>query len=67
MSGMKIAHCQFESWNADFERNLRRFEEGLAFADAAGAAIVEFNREFREHPDAALAEAETRAASARGR
>ena len=39
---MKIAHCQFESWNADFEHNLRRFEEGLALADAAGAAIVSF-------------------------
>jgi predicted amidohydrolase len=39
---MKIAHCQFESWNADFARNLRRFEEGLARADAAGADIVSF-------------------------
>lgn len=39
---MKIAHCQFESWNADFERNLRRFEEGLQRADDEGAAIVSF-------------------------
>lgn len=39
---MKIAHCQFESWNADFPRNLRRFEEGLAQADEAGASIVSF-------------------------
>lgn len=39
---MKIAHCQFESWNADFARNLSRFEEGLGLADAAGAEIVSF-------------------------
>lgn len=39
---MKIAHCQFESWNADFEHNLQRFDEGLARADEAGAAIVSF-------------------------
>lgn len=39
---MKIAHCQYESWNADFERNLRRFEEGLERADEEGAAIVSF-------------------------
>lgn len=39
---MKIAHCQFESWNADFEHNLRRFEEGMTRADAEGAAIVSF-------------------------
>jgi predicted amidohydrolase len=39
---MKIAHCQFESWNADFEHNLKRFDEGLAKADAEGAAIVSF-------------------------
>jgi predicted amidohydrolase len=39
---MRIAHCQFESWNADFDRNLRRFDEGLALADEAGAAIVSF-------------------------
>lgn len=39
---MKIAHCQFESWCGDFDRNLRRFEEGLRQADAAGAAIVSF-------------------------
>jgi predicted amidohydrolase len=39
---MKIAHCQFESWNGDFEHNLQRFEEGVTKADAAGAAIVSF-------------------------
>lgn len=39
---MKIAHCQFESWNADFDHNLKRFEEGMARADAEGAAIVSF-------------------------
>jgi predicted amidohydrolase len=39
---MKIAHCQFESWNGDFEHNLQRFEEGMTTADAAGAAIVSF-------------------------
>lgn len=39
---MKIAHCQFESWNADFDRNLKRFAEGLARADEEGASIVSF-------------------------
>lgn len=39
---MKIAHCQFESWCGDFDHNLKRFEEGLQRADAAGAAIVSF-------------------------
>lgn len=39
---MKIAHCQFEAWCGEFDANLRRFEEGLARADAAGAAIVSF-------------------------
>jgi len=39
---MKIAHCQFESWCADFAHNLKRFEEGLQRADAEGAAIVSF-------------------------
>lgn len=39
---MKIAHCQFESWCGDFEHNLKRLEEGLQRADAAGAAIVSF-------------------------
>ena len=40
---MKIAHCQFESWNADFARNLRRFEEDFSRADAVGPDIVGFN------------------------
>lgn len=39
---MKIGHCQFESWCGDFERNLRRFEEGLKRADAEGVKIVSF-------------------------
>lgn len=39
---MKIAHCQFESWNAEFARNLDRFEEGMKRADDAGAVIVSF-------------------------
>ncbi len=39
---MKIAHCQFEPWCGDFDHNLRRFEEGLRRADAAGARIVSF-------------------------
>lgn len=39
---MKIGHCQYESWNGDFEHNLKRFEEGLAKADAEGVAIVSF-------------------------
>jgi predicted amidohydrolase len=39
---MKIAHCQLEAWCGEFDINLRRFEEGLARADAAGAAIVTF-------------------------
>lgn len=39
---MKIGHCQYECWNADFEHNLKRFEQGLARADAEGVAIVSF-------------------------
>ncbi|MEQ1842655.1 MAG: carbon-nitrogen hydrolase family protein [Verrucomicrobiales bacterium] len=39
---MKIGHCQYESWSGDFEHNLKRFEEGLAKADAEGVAIVSF-------------------------
>ena len=39
---MKIAHCQFEPWAGEFDRNLARFEEGLKRADAAEAKIVTF-------------------------
>lgn len=39
---MKIAHCQFESWHADFDHNLARFDEGLSRAGANGATIVSF-------------------------
>ncbi|MCB1205852.1 MAG: carbon-nitrogen hydrolase family protein [Verrucomicrobiae bacterium] len=39
---MKIAHCQYESWNADFDHNLSRFEEGLARADAERAVVASF-------------------------
>ncbi len=39
---MKIGHCQYESWNGDFEHNLKRFEEGLAKADAEGVTLVSF-------------------------
>jgi 5-aminopentanamidase len=51
---MKIAHCQFESWCGEFDRNLRRFEEGLQQADAAGAAVVSFPECFLTgYPDVA--------------
>jgi predicted amidohydrolase len=39
---MRIAHCQFETWCGDFERNLRRVEEGLARAASDRAEIVSF-------------------------
>jgi len=39
---MRIAHCQFESWCGEFDRNLTRFEEGLKHADAERADIVSF-------------------------
>lgn len=39
---MKIAHCQFESWCGEFDRNLERFDAGLQRADAEQAAIVSF-------------------------
>ena len=38
---MRIAHCQFESWCGDFDRNLRRFAEGLERADAERAREAE--------------------------
>jgi len=51
---MKIAHCQFEPWCGEFEHNLKRFEEGLTRADAAGAAIVSFPECFLTgYPDTA--------------
>lgn len=39
---MRIAHCQYESWVADFEHNLKRVEEGLARADREQAEVVSF-------------------------
>jgi 5-aminopentanamidase len=39
---MKIAHCQFEPWVGEFDRNLSRFEDGLKRADAERADIVSF-------------------------
>lgn len=30
---MRIAHCQFETWNGEFERNLKRVGEGLSRAE----------------------------------
>jgi predicted amidohydrolase len=39
---MRIAHCQFESWNGEFEHNLRRVEEGLARAADERVEIVSF-------------------------
>jgi predicted amidohydrolase len=51
---MKIAHCQYEPWVGDFDRNLARFEEGLAKADAERAAIVSFPECFLTgYPDTA--------------
>lgn len=51
---MKIAHCQFEPWCGEFVHNLKRFEEGLTRADAAGAAIVSFPECFLTgYPDTA--------------
>lgn len=51
---MKIAHCQFEPWCGEFEHNLKRFEEGLTRADAAGASIVSFPECFLTgYPDTA--------------
>jgi predicted amidohydrolase len=40
--GMRIAHCQFETWVGEFEHNLKRVEEGLARAEAERAEIVSF-------------------------
>lgn len=40
--GMRIGHCQYESWSGEFDRNLKRFDEGLTRADEAGVAIVSF-------------------------
>lgn len=42
MKRTRIAHCQYESWCGDYDRNLDRVAEGLARADAEGAAIVTF-------------------------
>src|SRR3954468_24690380 len=42
MSGMRVAHCQFEPWCGDFEHNLARFEEGIAWADRERVEIVSF-------------------------
>jgi predicted amidohydrolase len=39
---MRIAHCQFESWCGEFERNLARFAEGMERADKERADIVSF-------------------------
>ena len=39
---MRIAHCQFETWCGEFERNLHRVEEGLARAETERAEIVSF-------------------------
>lgn len=41
-SGMRIAHCQYESWCGDFEHNLKRVEEGMTRADKEDAEIVSF-------------------------
>jgi predicted amidohydrolase len=42
MSGMRVAHCQFEPWCGDFEHNLARFEEGLSWAERERVEIVSF-------------------------
>jgi predicted amidohydrolase len=39
---MRIAHCQYESWCGEFERNLQRFAEGMERADRAGADLASF-------------------------
>jgi predicted amidohydrolase len=40
--GVRIAHCQYETWCGEFERNLRRVEEGLARAESERVEIVSF-------------------------
>lgn len=39
---MRIAHCQYESWCGEFDRNLGRVADGLARADDEKVAIVSF-------------------------